>query len=59
MDKDMTIFRFPKVLVIHIKRFSGSTSKDRKKLSTPIDIPEMLDMTKYAPYSQHESKSRA
>lgn len=56
MDKDMTIFRFPKILVIHIKRFCGSTARNRQKLSTGIDIPKRLDMSKYAPYSSHESK---
>ena len=59
MDKDMTIFRYPKILVMHLKRFCGSTSRNRSKLSTAIDIPRKLDMTKYGPYSSHESKNRA
>jgi ubiquitin C-terminal hydrolase len=46
MDKDMTIFRFPKILVIHLKRF-----RNRQKVSTGIDIPRRLDVSKYAPYS--------
>lgn len=35
MEKQMTIFRFPKILVIHLKRFSR-----RDKISTSINIPE-------------------
>jgi len=54
MDKCITIFRFPKVLVIHLKRFSR-----REKITTSIGIPHKLDMTPYAPYSNHESKSKA
>ena len=46
MEKDITIFRFPTVLVIHLKRFSR-----REKITTSVSIPSKLDMTKYAPYS--------
>ena len=38
MEKDMTIFRFPKILVIHLKRFYQSTMR-REKLSTTVNIP--------------------
>ena len=50
MEKDMTIYRFPKILVIHLKRFYNSTMR-REKLSTTIKIPAVLDMRPYAPYS--------
>jgi len=53
MDKDISIYRFPKILVIHLKRFYNSSIR-REKLSTSIDIPTKLDMT---PYGPHSSKS--
>jgi ubiquitin C-terminal hydrolase len=34
MDKAITIFRFPKILVIHLKRFSR-----REKITSSISIP--------------------
>ena len=43
MEKEMTIFRFPKILVIHLKRFYNSTMR-REKLSTTVNIPTTLDM---------------
>ena len=46
MEKDITIFRFPTILVIHLKRFSR-----REKITTSVSIPSKLDMTPYAPYS--------
>jgi ubiquitin C-terminal hydrolase len=46
MDKSITIFRFPKILVIHLKRFSR-----REKITSSISIPQKLDMTPYAPHS--------
>jgi len=51
MEKDITIFRFPKILVIHLKRFYNSTMR-REKLSTTVNIPETLDMRPYAPHSR-------
>jgi len=38
MEKEMTIFRLPKVLVIHLKRFYNSTMR-REKLSTTVNLP--------------------
>ena len=35
IDKGLTIFRFPKILVIHLKRFDN-----RRKLGTSIEIPK-------------------
>ena len=46
MTKDFSVFRFPPVLVIHLKRFSR-----REKLSTSVSIPKTLDMRPYAPHS--------
>mgnify|MGYP001126578104 CR=1 FL=1 len=34
MEKDITIFRFPTILVIHLKRFSR-----REKITTSVNIP--------------------
>jgi len=54
MQKEFTFFRFPKVLVIHLKRFYNSTMR-REKLGTMVSIPQTLDMTPYAKYSNHPS----
>jgi len=55
----MTIFRFPKVLVLHLKRFSNSGYR-REKISTLINIPEKLDMRDYkTPKSNHSSLKAA
>ena len=49
----MTIFRFPKVLVLHLKRFSNQGYR-REKISTLVNIPEKLDMRDYkTPGSNH------
>ena len=44
LEKQMTIYRFPKILVVHLKRFYNSTMR-REKLSTTVTIPETLDAT--------------
>ena len=46
----MSIFRYPKVLVIHLKRFYNSTMR-REKLSTTVNIPGTLDMRPFSPRS--------
>lgn len=46
MEKDITVYRFPKILVIHLKRFSR-----REKLTTTVTVPKKLDMSVYGPYS--------
>lgn len=56
--KDMTIYRFPKVLVIHLKRFYNSYMR-REKINTQVEIPMSIDMTPYAPYSKDPSLSGA
>mmetsp|Transcript_7191 Transcript_7191/g.11334 ORF Transcript_7191/g.11334 Transcript_7191/m.11334 type:complete len:108 (+) Transcript_7191:236-559(+) len=58
MEKDMTLFRLPKILVIHLKRFYNSSMR-REKLSTSLKIPQTLDMTPFAPYSNHPSKQKS
>ncbi|XP_044762795.1 ubiquitin carboxyl-terminal hydrolase 8-like isoform X2 [Coccinella septempunctata] len=46
--KSFSIQKFPKILVIHLKRFSP-TERFRGKLSVTVDFPlEGLDMSKYA-----------
>ena len=47
MEKQITIFRFPKILCLHLKRFYNSTMR-REKLSTTVNIPDTLDMRSYA-----------
>lgn len=46
----MTFYRFPKILVIHLKRFYNSYMR-REKLNTTVSIPQSLDLSPYAPYS--------
>jgi len=58
VEKDLTLYRLPKILVIHLKRFYHSTMR-REKLNTTIDFPETLDMRPYAPHSTHSSKDKA
>ena len=46
-EKQIKIHRFPKILVIHLKRFSGFGF--RSKLQTDVDFPlNHLDMSKFA-----------
>lgn len=51
--KEMTIYRFPKILVIHLKRFYNSYMR-REKLSTSVRIPQTLDMSEFAPNSSKQ-----
>ena len=53
IEKDLTIYRFPKILVIHLKRFYHSAMR-REKLNTTVQFPETLDVSAFAP---HSSKS--
>ena len=50
ISKDLTIYRFPKILVVHLKRFQQSASR-ATKLNTSVKFPEKLDMTPFAPHS--------
>lgn len=68
--KEMTIYRFPKILVVHLKRFYNSYMR-REKLNTTVQIPTKIDMSNFAPHSsklydlcdnndiEHESKKNA
>lgn len=46
MEKDITVYRFPKILVIHLKRFSR-----REKITTTVSVPKKIDFSPYGPYS--------
>jgi len=50
--KELTLFRFPTVLVLHLKRFYNSTMR-REKLNSTIILPKVLDMSSYAPHSSN------
>ena len=56
IEKDYTIYRFPNILVVHLKRFYQVSPNKIQKLETIVNIPEMLDISKFAPYSSHASK---
>lgn len=53
-EKDITIYRFPRILVIHLKRFYNSYMR-REKINTSVEIPMKLNMTSYGPYSKDPS----
>jgi len=49
----MTLWRLPPLLVIHLKRFGRS---GRNKVETVVKYPvQQLDLKRFGPYSQHES----
>jgi ubiquitin C-terminal hydrolase len=48
--KELTIYRYPKILVIHLKRFYNSTMR-REKLNTTVKIPPIADFSAFAPNS--------
>ena len=50
--KQMTVWRYPKILVIHLKRFL-ITNHGWRKLRTRVTVPLRLDMRPYAPYSSN------
>lgn len=50
IEKDLTIYKFPPLLVIHLKRFANSGMR-REKLSTSISFPQTLDVSSFAPHS--------
>jgi ubiquitin C-terminal hydrolase len=58
VEKGLTIFRFPRILVIHLKRFYHSAMR-KEKLNTTVTFPEtQLDMRKYAPHSSKFSYNK-
>ena len=51
VEKELTVFRFPRVLCIHLKRFYHSAMR-KEKLNTTVQFPDTkLDMSRYAPHS--------
>lgn len=50
--KEMTIYRFPKIMVIHLKRFYNSYMR-REKLNTTVKIPSKVDFSEFAPNSSN------
>lgn len=50
VEKDLTLFRLPRVLVVHLKRFYHSAMR-KDKLNTTVNFPESLDMRRYMPHS--------
>ncbi|CAB3977798.1 Ubiquitin carboxyl-terminal hydrolase 2 [Paramuricea clavata] len=56
-QKQIKIHRFPRILVIHLKRFSGFGF--RSKLQTDVDFPlNHLDMSNFASKYSHEFSSK-
>ena len=49
-SKDLSIYRFPQILVVHLKRFYNSTMR-REKLNTIVKIPLTYDFSIFAPNS--------
>lgn len=41
--KGLRIYKFPEIMVLHIKRFTFGRGFTRDKLTTRIDYPERLD----------------
>lgn len=50
IEKQMTIYRFPKILVIHLKRFYH-TAMRREKINTLVNFPKQINMKEYGPHS--------
>ena len=48
-QKKLTIMRLPRVLVVHLKRFSGG----QRKLTDAVQVPEDLDVAQYLDPSAH------
>ena len=53
------MYRFPKILVLHLKRFKYSTWR-KEKLNIAVELPlTKLDMSAYAGKSTHASVKKA
>eukprot|EP01040_Poterioochromonas_malhamensis_P013039 gene13039-14303_t len=51
--KILKIISFPKILIIHLKRFSfDPNTYQMKKVTTPVEIPATLDLSQYAMKAQ-------
>jgi len=57
IEKAMSIYRLPKILIIHFKRFSHSgRSRRRNKISSAVQFPLVtLNMHRFAQHSNHHS----
>jgi len=49
-EKELSVYRFPKILVVHLKRFYNSAMR-REKLNTTVEIPLTYDFSHLAPNS--------
>ena len=49
-EKELSVYRFPKILVVHLKRFYNSSMR-REKLNTTVEIPLIHDFSHLAPNS--------
>ena len=49
-EKELSVYRFPKLLVVHLKRFYNSAMR-REKLNTTVKIPLTYDFSHLAPNS--------
>ena len=55
IEKDMSIYRLPKILVIHLKRFYFNFTT-REKINSSVKIPPTsLDMRDFSPHSMHST----
>jgi len=56
--QEVTLYRFPKVLVLQLKRFTVNGFR-REKLSNEINLPEVLRLEEFAPHSTSSNVSKA
>jgi len=56
--KALGVYRLPRILIIHLKRFLY-TKRRRRKISAPVDFPQSLDMRDFSRLSEHTSVTNA
>jgi len=56
--KVMSVYRLPRILIIHLKRFLY-TRRRRRKISAPVNFPISLSMKKFTKLSRHSSVTNA
>jgi len=56
--KVMSVYRLPRILIIHLKRFLYTRRRGRK-ISAPVDFPLSLSMREFTKLSEHSSVSNA
>jgi ubiquitin C-terminal hydrolase len=54
--KTLSLYRFPNILVLHLKRFTFQKF-GRKKLDTNIEFPIHLDLNEFAPNTNQSNKN--